>query len=132
MTIVVDASFVVAALLEREPTRGWARSSLLAEQLIAPHHMPVETANILRREVIARRISPEAADAAHAYLLSLPAILYPHEPFAARIWQLRPNVTPYDAWYVALAEAEGVDLATLDRRLAAAPGVRCGFLLPPM
>jgi predicted nucleic acid-binding protein len=56
--------------------------------------------------------------------------LYPFLPFQDRVWQLRESLTAYDAWYVALAEAHDVPLATLDRRLAASPGPHCGFLTP--
>ena len=52
-------------------------------------------------------------------------------PFAERIWELRANVTSYDAWYVAVAEAAGLPLATLDSRLARANGPNCKFILPP-
>lgn len=60
-----------------------------------------------------------------------PVVRYPYEPFAERVWELRPTVTPYDAWYVALAESLNARLATLDLRLSRAPGPRCGFVLPP-
>jgi predicted nucleic acid-binding protein len=56
--------------------------------------------------------------------------LFPFEPFADRIWQLRHNVTSYDAWYVALAEALKLPLATLDEPLSKSTGVICKFLTP--
>ena len=56
---------------------------------------------------------------------TLAVTLYPFEPFVERVWELRKNVTVYDAWYVALAEALEVPLLTADRRLAEAPGPRC-------
>lgn len=55
----------------------------------------------------------------------------PFAPFAERVWELRANVTSYDAWYVAVAEQFDLPLATLDRRLARSAGPRCRFLLPP-
>ena len=55
---------------------------------------------------------------------------YPFEPFAERVWELRNTLTSYDAWYVAVAEALDLPLATLDARLARAPGPKCKFLLP--
>ena len=55
---------------------------------------------------------------------------YPHGPFVPRMWELHPNVTSYDATYVVLAESLGAPLATLDRKLCAAPGTRCEFLSP--
>lgn len=62
----------------------------------------------------------------------LVAQLVPFTPFAERVWELRANVTSYDAWYVAVAEQFDLPLATLDRRLAKATGPRCRFLLPPL
>jgi predicted nucleic acid-binding protein len=56
--------------------------------------------------------------------------LFPFEPFAGRIWELRRNVTSYDAWYVAIAEALKLPLATLDERLSKSNGVTCKFLTP--
>jgi predicted nucleic acid-binding protein len=56
--------------------------------------------------------------------------LFPFEPFADRIWALRHNVTSYDAWYVALAEALNLPLATLDEPLSKSNGVSCDFLTP--
>ena len=60
----------------------------------------------------------------------LPVELFPFGPLAARVWELRENVTPYDAWYVALAESLDADVATLDVRLSRAAGPRCTFRLP--
>lgn len=71
------------------------------------------------------------ADLAHRDLLRLPLELFPYDAVAGRVWELRASITPYDAAYVGLAELLGGPLATLDRRLARAPGTRCAFLLPP-
>lgn len=128
--IVVDASVVSAALTN---IRGgeWARNLLQTESLRAPHHLHVEVANSLRRAVLSGAISNDVATRAHADLLGLRVEIYPYAPLARRVWELRQNVTPYDGWYVALAEVLDTPLATLDRRLAAAPGTRCEFVLPP-
>jgi predicted nucleic acid-binding protein len=131
MTLVIDASTVVAALTDTGDDGLWAETMLTVDSLAAPHLMPVEAANILRRLALAGDISGDAASLAHSDLLDLRVELYPYEPFAARIWTLRDNVTCYDAWYVALAETLNAKLATLDRRLAAAPGTRCRFQTPP-
>ncbi len=130
MTLVVDASVVAAALMN---VRGgeWARSLLLTEGIHAPHFMPAEVASSLRRAALGGTISQDAATRAYADLLDLRVELYPYEPLAQRIWELRGNITAYDAWYVALAEMLDVRLATLDRRLAAAAGPRCTFAIPP-
>lgn len=138
MTLVVDASCVVAALAgpagaprAAEPAGTWARERLASGPVVAPHLMPVEVAHVLRRQVVAGRLHGPAAAAALADLGDLGIELYPFEPFAGRVWQLRETVSAYDAWYVALAEAHGSPLATLDARLAAAPGPRCAFATPP-
>jgi predicted nucleic acid-binding protein len=130
MTLVVDASVVVAALIDRGADGAWAESVLLSDRLAAPHLMPAEVANILRRAALAGDVTADAAALAHADLIALRADLLPYEPFADRVWELRETVTAYDAWYVAAAEALGADLATLDRRLAGAPGTRCAFVTP--
>ncbi len=66
---------------------------------------------------------------AYADLVDLRVELFPYAPFASRIWELRENVTCCDAWYVAVAEALGSPLATLDARLAKASGPRCRFIV---
>ena len=128
--IVVDASVVSAALTNN---RGgiWARDILEQEDLRAPHHLYVEVAHSLRRAALTGALSVDRATRAHEDLLEFRFTLHPYEPLAQRVWELRQNVTPYDAWYVALAEALGVGLATLDRRLATAVGPRCSFVTPP-
>lgn len=130
MTVVVDASVVVAALVDGGPAGRWAESLLAAGELAAPHLMPVEVANILRRAVVAGDLSADVAALAHAELTELPVELFSYEPFAQRVWQLRANVTAYDAWYVAVAEELDAELATLDAKLAGASGPRCAFALP--
>jgi predicted nucleic acid-binding protein len=127
---VVDASTVVAALIDDGPDGRWAERILGSRVLAAPHLMPAEVANILRRAQFDGQLSPDSASLAYADLLSLRIELFPYEPFAARVWALRDNVTAYDAWYVALAEAVDAPLVTLDRRLARAAGPCCAFETP--
>lgn len=132
MTTVVDASVVVAALIDTGRAGTWAESLLVSGPLAAPHLMPVEVANILRRTVAAGEVSADVAAIAHADLLALRVELFPYEPFATRVWKMRDNVTAYDGWYVALAEALGATLATLDTRLSRATGPRCHFTTPEL
>ncbi len=127
MTLVVDASVVVASLTDGGPQGVWANELLIAEDLVAPHLMPAEAANSLRLAALLGDISHDSASLAHADLLALPVELAPYGPFATRVWELRANISTYDAWYVALAESLGASLATLDRRLMRAPGPRCKF-----
>lgn len=131
MTVVVDASAVAAALAGSGEAAAWAIGVMRAGRMVAPYLLPAEVASVLRRAEIAGDISPDVAAQAYADLIDLPVDLYPFEPFATRIWGLRRNLVPYDAWYVALAEALEAPLATLDTGLAAAPGPSCRFDLPP-
>ncbi len=131
MTLAVDASFVVAALVDSGPEGSWADALLDSDDLVAPHLMQVEAANIIRRSEGAGEIAADTASLAHADLLELRVVLFAYEPFAPRVWELRHNVSAYDALYVALAESLDADLATLDRPLSRATGPRCGFRLPP-
>ena len=131
MTIVVDASAVVAALVDVGQDGDWAQAEMRGEDLVAPHLVTVEAANILRRAVLTGGISADVATLAHDDLLALRVDLYPYEPVASRVWELRHNLTAYDGWYVALAEAVGAPLITLDARIARAPGLRCEVRLPP-
>jgi len=131
VTLVVDASLVVAALIDSGPAGTWAETLLASGQLAAPHLMPVEAANILRRACLVGDVSVDSAAMAHEDLLALQVELYPYALCAARAWELRPNVTAHDAWYIALAELLDVSLATLDRRLSRAPGCHCPFVTLP-
>lgn len=130
MILVVDASVVVAALVDSGPDGEWAAAVLADHELAAPHLMPIEAANILRRAALAGDITSDAASLAHGDLLELRVELWPYVPLAERCWQLRDNGTTYDGTYVALAELLDAPLAALDQRLAAAPGPRCRFTTP--
>jgi predicted nucleic acid-binding protein len=93
--------------------------------------MPIEAADILRRATLAGDITEDSASLAHGDVLDLRVELWPYAPLAERCWQLRENnVTTYDGVYVALAELLAAPLATLDQRLAAAPGPCCDFTTP--
>ena len=130
MSLVLDASVVVAALIDSGDDGVWA-GTLLTEGLAAPALMPVEVANVLRRSSVAGQISWDVSAQAHRDLLDLRVELFPYAPFGPRVWELRENVTAYDAWYVALADELGFALATLDERLRRTPGPRCEFTTPP-
>ncbi|WP_322752581.1 MULTISPECIES: type II toxin-antitoxin system VapC family toxin [unclassified Frankia] len=130
MSLVVDSGLVVAALVDSGEIGTWADHLLATDDLAAPHLMPVEVANVLRRAVMASEISADTAALAYADLLSLRVELFAYEPFASRVWELRENVTAYDGWYVALAESLDAKLATLDVRLTKAAGPRCVFATP--
>ena len=130
MSAVVDASVLVTALVARL-AGPWARASISQDALAAPELALAEATNILRRLELSGSVSRLEATAAHRDLLRLKIELYPFAPFAGRVWELRANLTVYDAWYVALAEALDWPLLTLDRRLSRASGPRCEVVVPP-
>ena len=130
MSAVVDASVLVAATTYAGAEGTWAEQVLGEGNLVAPHLVLVEATNILRRLERSKLLSRLEATAAQRDLLDLDVLLVPFEPFAARVWDLRDTITSYDAWYVAVAEAFELPVATLDRRLSRATGPSCRFRLP--
>lgn len=118
------------ALVDSGPGSEWAESIVGSGPLHAPDLALAEAANILRRLELAKQITTAEANAAYEDLLQLDIELFSFEPFAERIWELRHNMTSYDAWYVALAEALGLPLATLDERLAKSKVSNCEFVTP--
>ncbi|MBI5161807.1 MAG: type II toxin-antitoxin system VapC family toxin [Micrococcales bacterium] len=125
--IVVDASAALAGLLADGP----ARRALGTDQLHAPHLIDSEVASGLRRRVLAGAISPRDGWAALDTWRRLGATRYGVRPLLERIWQLRENVSAYDAGYVALAEALDCPLVTADARLSRASGLRCPVTVLP-
>jgi predicted nucleic acid-binding protein len=130
LSVVVDCSVVVAALVDTGDNGVWAEKILEQDDLYAPELLRVEAANVLRRLEQGKEITGQEANAAFEDLIELEIELHAFEPFSERVWELRHNVTSYDGWYVALAEALNLPLATLDGRLAAAEGPKCRFLTP--
>ncbi len=130
MSVVVDSSVVIAALVDSGPDGEWAEEVLANGLLQAPELVRAEATNIFRRLERAKLITTPEANAAQDDLMQLDIELFPFEPFASRIWELRHNVTSYDAWYVAIAEALNLKLATLDEPLSKSDGVTCKFLTP--
>jgi predicted nucleic acid-binding protein len=123
--IVVDASAVIEVLLGTPAaTRVAERLFDGGETLHAPHLLDVETAQVLRRYALAGALGAERGVEALEDLADFPITRYPHQPFLFRIWELRNNVTAYDAAYIALAEALDATLVTRDAKLASAAGHR--------
>lgn len=123
--LVVDASVLVVALADDGPDGDQARARLRGERLAAPELLDLEVASVLRTRVRLGAAAPRRAEIALADLAAAPLARAPHHPLLARCWELRDNLTIYDATYVALAEALGVDFLTGDVRLANASGPRC-------
>jgi predicted nucleic acid-binding protein len=125
--IVVDASVVVWGLLAESP----ARRLLMDEEIAVPHLVDSEVTHALRGQVARRAISEgDAGRALHRWsrlgVSRLAAVGH-----LTRFWELRENVTAYDATYVALAEALECHLVTADARLSRAVGPRCPITVLP-
>jgi predicted nucleic acid-binding protein len=121
--MVIDASVLLEALL-RTPAAQTVEERLFApgQTLHAPHLLDVEVAQVIRRYAANGEIDSERGRQALIDLADLPLRRYPHDFLLPRIWDLRSNLTAYDAAYVALAEVLEVPLLTRDRRLASAAG----------
>jgi len=130
--IVLDASAVVELLLNTEHgSLVGSRIADPAESLHAPHLLSVEVMQVLRRYVASRSVDLTISEAALSDLAALDIEHYPHEALLPRAWELRENVTAYDAIYLALAEVLDAPLVTFDSRLATAPGHRAPVELLP-
>lgn len=123
--IVVDSSVVVTALADDGHDGDAVRERLRGELLAAPHVIDLEVSSAWRRMSAAGDLDGRRADLALADLLALPLRRVSHRPLLQRAWELRANLTMYDASYVALAEILATTLLTADRHLAAAPDRRC-------
>lgn len=129
--VVCDASALVALLLDDGPDGRWVTEAVSGADLAAPSLVAFESANIIRRHELAGLVSADQAAQAHADLLDLTIESWPYPLLAGRAWELRSNLSSYDASYVALAELIDATLVTLDRRIAGAPGLRCAIATPP-
>ena len=123
--IVLDASTVLEFLL-RSPVGFEIEKRIFSprETLYAPHLLDLEVAQVLRRYCATGEIDSERGEEAIEDLKDLPINRYPHDIFLDRVWELRNNMTAYDAVYVALAETLPAPLITCDAHLASAPGHR--------
>lgn len=128
--IVVDASVLVAAFLVDRQFGAWAAEAVSEFDLCAPSLAPFEAANIIRRHAAAGLVDGRIAAAAHRDLALLTVEYWPYHAVATRCWELRQNLTAYDAAYVAVAEVTQSPLYTLDQRLAGASGPTCRFETP--
>jgi predicted nucleic acid-binding protein len=123
--IVVDSSALYEALIETPHSAAITRRLFADEETIhAPHLIDLEIANVLRRYVNRRELSALAGQQALDDLASIPIKRYPHTVLVSRIWDLRDNLTAYDAAYVALAEMLSAPLLTRDMALSTAVGHR--------
>lgn len=121
--IVLDTSAAVELLLALPLSREVERQLDQADwQITAPQLLVIEVLQVLRRRVAGGVTALEQAEGGRQLLAELNIRYVDHDLLADRVWQLRDNLTAYDASFVALAEAVGAELLTTDARLANAPG----------
>jgi predicted nucleic acid-binding protein len=118
--LVIDTSAVLEAVVARDPAPGLIEHLGQDGDLHAPHLIDTEVLHALRSMTTHRKLSEERATDARTDFAALTLVRYPHEPLNDRVWELRHNLTAYDATFVALAEALDAPLITCDARLAAA------------
>lgn len=126
--IVVDASVVIDVLVGE----GRATDRLADEDLAAPHLLDAEVGNVIRRKTLAGQLDAATARQALGDFVELEISRYGHTILLPRAWELRANLTVYDALYVALAEVLEAPLLTLDGRVAGAPGLRAVIEVVPV
>ncbi len=120
--LVVDTSAVLEALVARNPAPGLVERLAEDGDLHAPHLIDIELLHALRRLNSLGQLSEERATDARADFRDLALVRYPHIQLSDRIWQLRHNLTAYDAAFVALAESLQAPLVTCDTHIVNAPG----------
>ena len=129
--LVVDASVLATALADDAGDGDRARARLRGEALAAPDLVDLEVTSVLRGRLTGGHVSARRAELALLDLIALPLERLPSLRHVTRCWELRDNLTVYDAAYVALAEALAVPLLTADARLAKAAGPRCPIEVLP-
>jgi len=127
--IVLDASAAAAVLLNLGARAPHIRKRMAESDgdLHMPHLFEIEVLSVLRRYFLRGELSPQRARLALHRLSTMRFTRYPHTALIFRVWELRDNVTPYDAAYIALAETLKAPLITTDARLAQAPGKRAAI-----
>ena len=123
--IVLDTSALVEFLVGADAVAERVRAASIGEQLAAPCAIDLECASTLRGLVMGRKLPADEGKRALELLGTMTLKRYDHVPLLARIWELRHNMWPYDAAYVALAESLRVELVTVDGKLASVPGLKC-------
>jgi len=123
--IVLDTSALVEFLVGADAVAEKVRTASIGEQLAAPCAVDLECASTLRGLVMGKKLPADEGKRALGLLGTMTLKRYDHVPLLTRIWELRHNMWPYDAAYVALAESLGVELVTVDGKLGSVPGLKC-------
>jgi len=125
--IVLDAAAAVSALSGSSA----ARDVLASEPCDAPEIVDLEVASVLHRLALSGSLTAEQSNSAIDVWRKLGIVRHPHPPLLERVWELRHNLSAYDAAYAALAEGLEAELVTMDARPASAPGLRCAVRVLP-
>jgi predicted nucleic acid-binding protein len=128
--VVLDSSVLINSLTAPGELGRRADNAIRGHRLAAPEQMMVETFHGIRGRVLGGKVPAAVGRSAVEHLGRVPLELVPTPLLLGRMWELRDNVSGYDAAYIAAAEHLGVALVTFDKRLAAAPGLRCEVRVP--
>lgn len=128
--LVIDASVLFEVLADTPRAAGLGARIARDDDQFAPHLVDAEVLSVIQRHHRVGRLDATAANQAVDDLRGWPGQRWSHRGLLGRTWELKDNVRGYDAFYVALAEALGATLLTLDQRLANAPGPRCRIEVP--
>jgi predicted nucleic acid-binding protein len=128
--IVLDTSAMVELLVGRDAIADQVRGLVVGQRLAAPHAIDLECASTLRGLVNGSKLPADEAERALELLAKMNVKRYGHAALLPRIWQLRNNMWPYDAAYVALAESLTAQLMTIDAKIEKVPGIRCEVVRP--
>lgn len=128
--IVLDTSALVEFLVGADPIADRIRGIVVGQRLAAPHAVDLECASALRGLVHGKKLPPDEGLRALQLLANMSLKRYGHAALLPRIWELRHNMWPYDAAYVALAESLSAELVTLDGKIGRARGLRCTIRNP--
>ena len=123
--IVLDTSALVEFLVGADVVAERVRGATIGEQLAAPCAVDLECASTLRGLVMGGKLPADEGKRALDLLSTITLKRYDHVPLLTRIWELRHNMWPYDAAYVALAESLRIELVTVDGKLGSVPGLKC-------
>lgn len=125
--LVLDTSALVSFLVGQDDLADRVRHTTAGHRLAAPHAVDLECASVLRGLTRGKKLSDAQAEQSLEVLGRMALRRYDHTPLLPRIWQLRHNMWPYDASFIALAEQLGADLVTADAKLTGAPGLKCNI-----
>ena len=126
--IAIDANAVVALLVDESDLGATSRRQYVSHDFAAPHLLHFEVSNTMRKLCQLQELSPRLAEQALRDLELMRITMIPFTDIGQRMWELRDNLSAYDASYVAVAELLEVELLTFDGRIRRAPGPRCNFV----